>query len=79
MRVIREVKLGGKTWWQIMLVFVAESTVSCFAGMLTFFICESNNIPRMYTAALAGLAGYMGGRALNLLESRITKLSNKGD
>lgn len=79
-RVIREVKLGGKTFWQIILAFVAESIVSAFAGMLVFFLCESSNIPRMYTAALVGIAGYMGGRALNLIETIVKARSlQKGD
>lgn len=78
-RVIREVKLGGKTFWQIILAFVAEAVVSAFAGMLVFFLCESSNMPRMYTAALVGIAGYMGGRALNLLEAIYKSRTLKGE
>lgn len=78
-RVIREVKLGDKTWWQILLAFVAEAVVSAFAGILTFFLCSTSNMPPMYVAALVGIAGYMGGRALNLIESIAKSRSLKGD
>lgn len=78
-RVIREVKLGDKTFWQILLAFVAEAVVSAFTGMLVFFLCESSHVPRMYTAAVVGIAGYMGGRALNLVESIVKARSLKGD
>lgn len=68
MRVVREVKLGGKTWREVVFIFLAEMMVSSFAGVVTFFLCESANTPRFYTAVFTSLAGYMGGRALNILE-----------
>lgn len=78
-RVIREVKLGGKTIWQILLTFLAECTVSSFAGVMTCLMVESSSLPRAYVYALGGLAGYMGGRALNLLESIVKARSFKGE
>lgn len=68
-RVFREVKLGDKSWRQIVLIFIAEVATSSFAGVLTFFLCESQNVERLYTAAMTGVAGYMGGRALSVLEA----------
>lgn len=67
-RVTREVKFGGKTWKEVLFIFFAEMAVSSFAGVVTFFLCESANMERFYTAVLTSLAGYMGGRALNMLE-----------
>lgn len=67
-RVIREAKLGDKTWKQIALIFLVESITSGFAGFMTFFVCEAQQVDRFYAAALSGIAGYMGGRALTLLE-----------
>lgn len=68
-RVIREAKLGGKTWKQILVIFISEIIVSVFTGMLTFFICSAREMPPMYTAALVSVASYMGGRALSVIEA----------
>lgn len=70
-RVFREVTLGDKSWRQILAVFIGETLTSGFAGVLVFFVCESQSVPRLYAAALTGIAGYMGGRALTMLEAII--------
>jgi hypothetical protein len=68
-RILREVKLGGKSWKQIVGIFFAELCVSGFAGCMTFFIFESAGVKPLYTAVFTGIAGYMGGRALTGFES----------
>jgi len=78
-RVIQQAKLGGKSWKQIVAIFVAEAMTSCFAGFITFLICEAHRVNQFYSAALAGLAGYMGGRALSFLETVYRAKTGKGD
>lgn len=47
---------------------VGELTTSAFAGLLCFWLCESAAISPLVTAALAGVAGHMGARAITALE-----------
>lgn len=68
-RVIRKSKFVGKTWKQVVMILVMEMVISSFAGVITFFICQSNNVQPFYTAVLTSLAGYMGGGALDVLEA----------
>lgn len=68
-RVIRKSKFVGKTWQQIVMILVMEMVISSFAGVITFFVCESNNVQPFYTAVMTSLAGYMGGSALDVLEA----------
>lgn len=68
-RIIREVKLSDKTWRQIVAIFAAELVVSGFIGMMTLLLCEAAGFNQLYTGAMAGIAGCMGGRSLALLES----------
>lgn len=49
--------------------FVGECATSAFAGVITFYICEAADINQLTCAALVGLAGHMGGRAINKLEA----------
>jgi len=78
-RVIREVKLGGKSWQQILAIFVVEIIISTFAGVITFFMCYSSNVSPLYTAVMTSIAGYMGGRALNVLEAIYKAKAGKGE
>lgn len=77
-RVIRKSKLGGKTWQQIGMTLVVEMVISSFAGVITFFLCQSNNVQPFYTAVMTSLAGYMGGSALDVLEA-VYRARIKGD
>jgi hypothetical protein len=78
-RVIREVKFGGKTWKQILAIFIAEIFVSLFAGIVTFFLCAARDVPPFYAAVMVSLASYMGGRALSVLEVLYKLKIGKGD
>ena len=78
-RVVREVKLGGKSWQQILAIFVAEIIISTFAGVITFFMCYSSNVSPLYTAVMTSIAGYMGGRALNVIEAIYKAKIGKGE
>lgn len=47
---------------------VGEMATSALAGLGAFFLCDHFDIPIGPTGAIAGLAGYMGGRAIELAE-----------
>lgn len=47
---------------------VGEWTISAFAGIITAFICYEMQFSFFATAALTGIAGHMGGRAIALFE-----------
>ncbi len=67
-RFIRKVKAGDMTMKQAALTLASEIVTSSFAGVVTFYACEAVNTPPLYTAMLVGVAGHMGGRALDPLE-----------
>ncbi|MEC4724268.1 phage holin family protein [Shewanella sp. D64] len=52
---------------------LGEWVISGFSGLLTAFICAEMGLSFMYTAALAGIAGHMGGRGIYLLERVVRK------
>ena len=56
-----------KTPFSIMEL-VGEWTISAFAGIVTAFICYEMQFSFYATAALTGIAGHMGGRAIALME-----------
>lgn len=64
MRKVRE----GHTQMFNVVEFIGEIVTSAFAGIITFWLCESSNIDPLLTAALVGISGHMGSRALFLLE-----------
>jgi len=47
---------------------VGELMTSGFAGVLTFLLCEWSNTPPLLTAALVGVSGHMGSRAIFHME-----------
>jgi hypothetical protein len=50
---------------------VGEMSISAFAGVMTFWLCELSGFPSLLTAALVGMAGHMGGRGIALIENTI--------
>lgn len=76
--------LGGfVNWWgqvrrgEIPLAsistLIGELCTSAFAGLLAFFICEWANFPQLLSAALTGICGHMGTRALAMFEDWATR------
>jgi hypothetical protein len=57
--------------------FVGEVFTSAFAGVITFWLCEAAGFSGLITAALVGIAGHMGSRAIfafeKWAESRLPK------
>ena len=48
--------------------FIGEIVTSGFTGVLTFWLCEAGNIDPLVSAALVGISGHMGSRAILHLE-----------
>ena len=49
--------------------FIGEVSTSAFAGVITFWLCEAGGINPLITAALVGVSGHMGSRAIFHLET----------
>ncbi len=60
---------------------VGELFISAFVGVLTFFMCAAAKIDPILSAALVGISGHMGSRAIVIFEktiqSKIDKLTVK--
>jgi hypothetical protein len=67
-RVIREKAMKEKNIWQILVMFLAEMSVSGFVGTITYSLCIYYSLSFAYTGALTAISGYMGGRTLAILE-----------
>ena len=52
---------------------IGELTIAAFTGVITFFVCEYLALHPMLTAAVVGLSGHMGARAIALLEKFVEK------
>jgi hypothetical protein len=48
---------------------VGEMATSAFAGLLAFWLCEWSGTPPLLTAALVGISGHMGARAISGFEA----------
>lgn len=53
--------------------FVGEIATSSFAGLLTFWLCESAGIDRLIAACAIAISGHMGSRAVFKLERFLEK------
>jgi hypothetical protein len=84
--------LGGFAGWYVkvsrgqlpghsLFALIGEMAVSSLAGLGSFFVCDYMAVPLGITAAVAGLCGYMGGRAIELaekaLQQRVERLAGK--
>jgi hypothetical protein len=64
---INKVKSGDSRAFNI-TEFIGEIVTSGFVGVLTFWLCEAAGFNPLITAALVGITGHMGSRALFQLE-----------
>ena len=53
--------------------FVGEIATSSFAGLLTFWLCESAGIDRLIAACCIAISGHMGSRAVFKMERFLEK------
>lgn len=65
-----KVRRGHIRAWSLMAL-VGELATASLAGLLCFWACEWAGFAPNLTAALTGLAGYMGTRALALAEKKV--------
>lgn len=59
----RKMKAGRTRPFNV-VEFIGEITTSAFVGVLTFWMCESAGINTLISAALIGISGHMGSRAI---------------
>lgn len=52
---------------------LGELCTSGFVGVITFWLCEQAEIQPLMSAALIGISGHMGSRALFMLEKFLSK------
>ena len=70
--VMRKMKDGRARAFNIMEL-VGEIFTSAFAGILTFWLCESAGFSGLVTAAFVGISGHMGSRAIGMMENYFSK------
>lgn len=52
---------------------IGELVISGFAGVITFWLCESAGLDQLMTAAFVGISGHMGSRGLFFFERVLQK------
>ncbi len=50
---------------------IGEIVTSAFAGVLAFWLCEAAGGQPLLTAALVGISGHMGARAIFVMENTV--------
>lgn len=68
----RKVK-SGKVRYSNIVEFIGELVISCFAGLVTFFLCKSAGLDEMLTAAFIAISSHMGTRSIFLFESYLSR------
>jgi hypothetical protein len=56
-----------------LIEFFGELVTSAFAGVITFWLCENAGLSPLVTAALVGISGHMGSRAIFMVEDWMAK------
>lgn len=74
----RKVKMGLISRFSF-AELIGEIFTSGLTGIITFFLCESAGIDQLMTAALVGITGHMGSRALFSFEHWATKRFGPGN
>jgi hypothetical protein len=70
---VRKLRNGQITRFSITEI-IGDVVVSAFVGVMTFFVCESADIPPMISAAFIGISAHMGSRAIFLFESAADRM-----
>jgi len=52
---------------------IGDLVTSGFSGVLTFYLCEGAQLQPLMTAALVGISGHMGSRAIYKAERLLTR------
>lgn len=69
---VRRVRSGQAKYSNI-IELIGELVVSAFAGLVTFFLCQSAGFDEMSTAAFIAISGHMGTRIIFMFESYLLK------
>lgn len=69
---LTKVRKGDASPWNVMQL-VGELCTSAFAGLMAFWLCEWSGAPPLLSAALTGIAGHMGTRAISTFEEFAAK------
>lgn len=69
---VRRVRSGQSKYSNI-VELIGELVVSAFAGLVTFFLCQSAKFDPMLTAAFIAISGHMGTRIIFMFESYLVK------
>lgn len=64
----RKVKMGQTHKFNL-IELIGELFTSAFAGVITFYLCESSGFSPLWTAVMVGVSGHMGTRAIYFLEN----------
>lgn len=64
---VRRVRKGETDMFNI-TALIGELAISAFAGLVTFWLCESFELSPLITAAAAGMAGHAGGNGISWFE-----------
>lgn len=62
-----KVRRGAARYFNV-AELLGEMATSAFAGIITFWLCEAADLHPLITAALIGISGHMGSRAIFKLE-----------
>lgn len=65
---LNKVRKGDAQAWNLMQL-VGELCTSAFAGLLAWWLCEWSGAPQLLSAAMTGIAGHMGTRAIATFEA----------
>jgi predicted membrane protein len=69
---VRRVRSGQAKYSNI-IELIGELVVSAFAGLVTFFLCQSAAFDEMLTAAFIAISGHMGTRIIFIFEAYLVK------
>ena len=69
---IKKIKLGHVSRFNI-TEFLGDMITSGFSGLITFYLCQASGFNDFATAALVGMSGHMGSRAIFMIENWLEK------
>jgi len=64
---MRKIKDRRVRAWNV-AEFAGELATSAFSGVMTFYLCQWSGFSGVLTAALVGISGHMGSRAIYTME-----------
>ena len=73
---VKKVRSGEERRFRFRDLFF-DVIVSAFVGVVTFWLCQASGLSQLWTAALVGMSGQMGARAIMFVEGSVTKRLQK--